>query len=37
MLEHKDLELNCAVSLGVPNQNPKQRPRKELKDIMEWY
>ena len=37
MLEHKDLELNCAVSLGVPNQNPKQRPRKDLKDIMEWH
>ena len=37
MLGHKDLELNCAVSIGVPNQNPKQRPRKELKDIMEWY
>ncbi len=37
MLGHGDLELNCAVSLGVPNQSPKQRPRKELKDIMEWY
>jgi nitroreductase len=37
MLGHGDLELNCAVLLGVPNQNPKQRPRKELKDIMEWY
>lgn len=37
MLGHGDLELNCAVSFGVPNQNPKQRPRKELKEIMEWY
>ncbi len=37
MLGHGDLELNCAVSLGIPNQNPKQRPRKDLKDIMEWY
>ncbi len=37
MLGHGDLELNCAVSLGVPSQSPKQRPRKELKDIMEWY
>lgn len=37
MLGHEDLELNCAVSLGVANQNPKQRPRKELKDIVEWY
>ncbi len=37
LLGHEDLELNCAVSLGMPSQNPKQRPRKELKDIMEWY
>ncbi len=37
MLGHGDLELNCAVLFGVPNQNPKQRPRKELKEIMEWY
>ncbi len=37
MIGHGDLELNCAVSFGVPNQNPKQRPRKELKEIMEWY
>ena len=37
MLGHGDLELNCAVSLGIANQNPKQRPRKELSDIVEWY
>ena len=37
MIGHEDLELNCAVSLGIPNQIPKQRPRKKLKDIMEWY
>lgn len=37
MLGHIDLELNCAVSLGVPNQEPNPRPRKELKDIVEWY
>ncbi len=37
MVGHEDLELNCAVSFGVPNQNPKQRPRKELNEIMEWY
>ena len=37
MVGHGDLELNCAVSLGIPNQNPEQRPRKELKDIIEWY
>ena len=37
MLGHSDLELNCAVSLGIANQNPKQRPRKELREIVEWY
>ena len=36
MLNHSDLELNCAVSLGYPNESPKMRPRKNLEDIMEW-
>ncbi len=36
MLNHEDLDLNCAVSIGYPNQSPKARPRKELKDIIEW-
>ena len=31
-----DLELNCAVSLGIPDESPNQRPRKPLKDIVEW-
>ena len=37
MLGHKDMELNCALALGYASQSPKQRPRKELKDIMELY
>ncbi len=37
MLNHENMELNCALALGYANQNPKQRPRKELKDIVEWY
>lgn len=37
MLGQGDMELNCAVSLGVANEKPRQRPRKELKDIIEWY
>lgn len=37
MLGHGDMELNCAVALGMPNQNPAPRPRKELNDIVEWY
>lgn len=32
-----DMELSCAVILGKPNQEPKMRPRKELKDIVKWY
>lgn len=36
ILNHEDLELNCAVCLGIPNEAPKQRLRKNLKDIMEW-
>lgn len=34
---HVDLELNCAVSIGIPNENPRRRPRKKLNDIVEWY
>lgn len=37
ILDHKDLELNCALALGYPSQFPKQRPRKKLSQIMEWY
>lgn len=37
MLNHENMELNCALAIGYSNQNPKQRPRKELKDIVEWY
>lgn len=37
MLNHEDMECSCCLAIGVPNQNPKQRPRKDLKDILEWY
>ena len=37
MIGYKDLELNCAVILGIPNENPKKRPRKKLNDIVEWF
>ena len=37
MLNHDDLELNCALAIGYSNQNPKARPRKELESIVEWY
>lgn len=32
-----DMELICAISIGYPDQNPKQRPRKKLTEILEWY
>ena len=31
-----NMELSCGVILGKPNQQPKMRPRKELKDIVMW-
>ncbi len=37
LLNHKELEMNCAVTLGYPNQFPAARPRKKLEDIVEWY
>lgn len=37
MLNHSNMEFNCAVALGIPDENPKQRPRKELGSIVEWY
>lgn len=37
MLNHENMELNCALAMGYANQFPKQRPRKKLKDIVEWY
>lgn len=36
MLNHENMELNCALAIGYANQSPKQRPRKDLDDIMEW-
>lgn len=36
LLNHEDMELNCALLLGYPSQFPKMRPRKKLEDIIEW-
>ena len=36
LLNINDKKLSSAVLLGYPNQSPKQRPRKELKDITMW-
>lgn len=37
LLNHEDMELNCALSIGYTSQLPSARPRKELNDIIEWY
>lgn len=37
MLGHQNMELNCALVLGYARNSPRQRPRKELRDIVEWY
>lgn len=37
LLNHPELECNCALVLGYANETPKQRPRKPLDDIVEWY
>lgn len=36
LLGHEDLELNCSLALGYTHDTPKIRPRKNLKDIVEW-
>lgn len=33
----EEKELICAISIGYPNQDPHQRPRKELNEILKWY
>lgn len=36
LVNHGNMELNCAIALGYANQSPTQRPRKKLEDIIEW-
>lgn len=37
LVDQDDIELISAVSIGYPNESPKQRPRKKLMEILEWY
>ena len=32
----KEMELICAISIGYPDENPKQRTRKKISEILEW-
>ncbi|HIS38106.1 MAG TPA: nitroreductase family protein [Candidatus Onthousia faecavium] len=36
LINFKDMELSCALLLGYPNQDPKMRPRNDLKNIVKW-
>lgn len=37
LVKHEDMELISAISIGYPNENPNQRPIKNLDEILEWY
>lgn len=37
LVSKDDIELISAISIGYPDENPKQRPRKKLNEILEWY
>ena len=37
LVNYEDMELISAISIGYPNQDPHQRPRKELNEILKWY
>lgn len=32
-----DMELISAISIGYPDESPKQRTRKKLNEVLEWY
>ena len=37
LVNHEDMEVISAISIGYTNENPKQRPRKNLNEVLEWY
>ncbi len=37
LVEEDELEVISAISIGYPAQEPKQRPRKQLEEILKWY
>jgi nitroreductase len=36
LVGHEDMELISAISIGYPDEEPKQRARKKLNEILEW-
>lgn len=37
LVNHPELECNCLLVLGYADESPKQRPRKNLEEITEWF
>ena len=37
LVGQQQMELNSAIAIGYQDEYPKQRLRKKLKDIIEWY
>lgn len=37
LVNHENLELNCALLIGYPDEKPKMRPRNNINSILEWY
>lgn len=37
LVGYEDMEVISAISIGYPDENPKQRPRKKLSEVLEWY
>lgn len=37
LVNHTDMEVISAISIGYPDENPNQRPRKALDEVLEWY
>lgn len=37
LIGYEDMEVISAISIGYPAEEPKQRPRKKLSEILKWY
>ena len=37
LVGYGNMELISAISIGYPDESPKQRPRKKLNEVLEWY
>lgn len=37
LVDYENMELISAIAVGYPDEEPKQRPRKKLDEILKWY